>query len=157
MRLRKIRTLNGYKQTDVVARLRTVDKRITEPIYSCMERGVILPTPDTLRELCEMYGVTPLELYRMGEIDLVNCMPSVALCEGHRVDRHRNTRKKTFRLSDATYKSLPLDVLDVCGYSSWQSWFDACLRRLCSQYAAISKARKRAEEKQHAPDTRIRA
>ena len=40
-------------------------------------------------------------------------------------------------------ESLPDDLLQVCGYSSWQSWHDAAMKRLLAEYAARKRGCKK--------------
>ena len=78
----------------------------------------------------------PLDLYESEEIALPHCMDAVGPVKKPKTDGHKLRRKKTFRLSDAVITRMTDDVLHTCGYSSWQSWFDACVRRLFAEYAA---------------------
>jgi len=43
-------------------------------------------------------------------------------------------------VSRAFEEALPGDLLAVCGYSSWQSWYDAALKRLVGEYGARKRA-----------------
>lgn len=59
-----------------------------------------------------------------------------------RRDYHRLKDKRTFRLPDSLSSVLTDEVLSVCGYSTAQDWFCACVRRLHAQHAAILSHRK---------------
>ena len=56
---------------------------------------------------------------------------------------HAGRFRKCYRISREFSESLPDDLLQVCGYSSWQSWHDAALKRLLGEYAARIKATKK--------------
>lgn len=53
---------------------------------------------------------------------------------------------KCYRISREFAASLPDDLLQVCGYSSWQSWHDAALKRLLGEYAARKRATKKEDK-----------
>ena len=79
------------------------------------------------------------ELYDISDIDLLGSKRPVK-----RKDRHRkDIIRKCYRVSKRFMDSIPEDILDVCGYSTWQSWHDACLKRLLGEYAARMKGRKK--------------
>lgn len=61
---------------------------------------------------------------------------------------HRTHRRfrKCYRISREFAASLPDDLLQVCGYSSWQSWHDAALKRLLGEYAARKRATKKEDK-----------
>ena len=61
---------------------------------------------------------------------------------GREPPSHVGRFRKCYRISREFAESLPDDLLQVCGYSSWQSWHDAALKRLLVEYAARSRARK---------------
>ena len=54
--------------------------------------------------------------------------------------------RKCYRISREFAASLPDDLLQVCGYSSWQSWHDAALKRLLGEYAARKRATKKEDK-----------
>ena len=60
---------------------------------------------------------------------------------------HAGRFRKCYRISREFAASLPDDLLQVCGYSSWQSWHDAALKRLLAEYAARSRGIKKKEDK----------
>ena len=53
---------------------------------------------------------------------------------------HVGRFRKCYRISREFAESMPDDLLQVCGYSSWQSWHDAALKRLLAEYAARKRA-----------------
>jgi hypothetical protein len=56
--------------------------------------------------------------------------------------RSKVTVKKCYRIPKSTAEWFTLDKLQACGYTSGQSWYDACVRRLRGEYGAICKAKK---------------
>ena len=56
---------------------------------------------------------------------------------------HVGRFRKCYRISREFAASLPDDLLQVCGYSSWQSWHDAAMKRLLAEYAARKRAGKK--------------
>lgn len=56
--------------------------------------------------------------------------------------RSKVTVKKCYRIPKSTAEWFTLDKLQACGYTSGQSWYDACVRRLKGEYGAICKAKK---------------
>lgn len=118
-------------------------------MVSRYEKGVCLPTREQLAALEEIYGVRRTELYDVGDLDLLDFgkAPSpTPESEGRTVappPSHQGRFRKCYRISREFAESLPDDLLQVCGYSSWQSWHDAALKRLLGEYAARSKAAKK--------------
>ena len=56
---------------------------------------------------------------------------------------HAGRFRKCYRISREFAESLPDDLLQVCGYSSWQSWHDAAMKRLLAEYAARKRGCKK--------------
>ena len=56
---------------------------------------------------------------------------------------HVGRIRKCYRINREFAESLPDDLLQVCGYSSWQSWHDAAMKRLLAEYAARKRAGKK--------------
>lgn len=65
--------------------------------------------------------------------------PSRGAPRGPRRERHETRYRKCYRVPREFAESLPNDLLQVCGYSSWQSWHDAALKRLLGEYVARCK------------------
>ncbi len=137
-------------------------------MVSRYEKGVCLPTADQLSALEGILQASRLELYDARDLDLVRAVgaptngqdPLGLLGEPDSVEEdapvaederrhpsHAGKVRKCYRVSEAFAASLPCDLLEVCGYSSWQSWHDACLKRLLAEYSARRKAIKKKEEK----------
>jgi len=132
-------------------------------MVSRYERGICLPTADQLSALESILHAPRLELYDFHDLDLVGgaYLPSESRdplgapaepdsTEEAPVDRdekkhpsHAGKVRKCYRVSEAFAASLPSDLLEVCGYSSWQSWHDVCLKRLLAEYGARCKVIKK--------------
>lgn len=136
MRLQEIRMECGYKQKEVASALREEDRRIDWPMYSKMERGTVLPTPQILRCLCTLFACKPLDIYTREEIDLINCLDVQSDCERPKEQERRRERKVQFRLNEQACKSFTMEKLRACGYPSKTAWFYAKLKQLDGEYAA---------------------
>lgn len=155
-RLQERRLELGLTQGQVSARLKEKEPRADVGMVSRYEQGVCLPTRAQIEVLEEIYNQSRTELYRIEDLDLVGYLPisgdkpPAPECErGQRVEppSHLGRVRKCYRIRQQFAASLPDDLLDVCGYSSWQSWHDACLKRLLGEYGAKKKATKVKEEK----------
>lgn len=148
-RLQEKRLALSLTQPQVSAELKTVEPRADVGMVSRYEKGVCLPTKEQLAVLEDLYGVPRTELYEPGDLDLLE-LSSVCAGEadGGTVGARKDKRsadyfRKCYRISREFEESLPDDLLQVCGYSSWQSWHDAALKRLLAEYAARSRATKK--------------
>lgn len=153
-RLQETRMLLGLTQPQVSAKLKSVEPRADVGMVSRYEKGVCLPTRDQLSALEDMYGVPRTELYDPEDLDLL-CLPSATsepTEESEKADKapppsHAGRFRKCYRISREFAASLPDDLLQVCGYSSWKSWHDAALKRLLAEYAARCRGTKKKEDK----------
>ena len=125
-RLQERRLELGMTQPQVSERLRATEPRCDVGMVSRYEKGVCLPTKEQLSSLEVLYGIPMTEIYRK----VVRVEPP----------SHLGRVRKCYRISQAFASSLPDDLLQVCGYSSWQSWHDAALKRLLGEYAARKRA-----------------
>ena len=136
-RLRALRT-----QEDLARDLRAVEPRLTPNDISRYETGLCLPTLDQLRALETALSASRLDLYDREDLDLL--APDLVLEKVPPKDtRSRRVLRKCFRMDKAFASTLPEDLLSACGYSSWQSWYDAAIKRLLGEYAARKKAASR--------------
>lgn len=149
-RLQETRMALALTQRQVSATLKEIEPRADVGMVSRYEKGVCLPTNDQLAALEELYGVPRTELYEPGDLDLLNLelVHSDQETDGATVGARKDRRsadyyRKCYRISREFEESLPDDLLQVCGYSSWQSWHDAALKRLLGEYAARSRASKK--------------
>lgn len=149
-RLQEMRLLLELTQPQVSAKLKGVEPRADVGMVSRYEKGVCLPTKDQLALLEELYGVPRTELYDPEDLDLLDmprASPAPAEESEHKTTApppsHAGRFRKCYRISREFAESLPDDLLQVCGYSSWQSWHDAALKRLLGEYAARCKAAKK--------------
>lgn len=153
-RLREARTHFDMTQPEVSKELRQIEPRADVGMVSRYEQGVCLPTREQLKLLEEMYGLTRTELYRAEDLDLLGILPlpedkPPAVERAPEPPSHAGKLRKCYRISKVFAAALPADLLEVCGYSSWQSWHDACLKRLLGEYGARVKAIKRKEQEAH--------
>ena len=131
-RLQERRMALGLTQPQVSARLKETEPRADVGMVSRYEKGVCLPTADQLKALEDVLGASRTELYDAEDLDLPTA-PSGRF-------------RKCYRISREFAASLPDDLLQVCGYSSWQSWHDAALKRLLGEYAARKRATKKEDK-----------
>ncbi|MCI2057231.1 MAG: helix-turn-helix transcriptional regulator [Oscillibacter sp.] len=145
-RLQERRLALELTQPQVSAKLKEMEPRADVGMVSRYEKGVCLPTAPQLSVLEALYGLPRTELYDLEDLDLLGCaaaeLPSQ---ESEGVETapppsHAGRYRKCYRISREFAESLPDDLLGVCGYSSWQSWHDAALKRLVGEYAARKKA-----------------
>lgn len=133
-RLRALRT-----QEDLARDLRAVEPRLTPNDISRYETGLCLPTLPQLRALETALSASRLDLYDRQDLDLL-------APDKPRDTSSRRVLRKCFRMDKAFASTLPEDLLSACGYSSWQSWYDAAIKRLLGEYAARKKAASRASD-----------
>lgn len=149
-RLQERRIALGLTQPQVSEKLKSVEPRADVGMVSRYEKGVCLPTKDQLSALEDLYGVPRTELFDLEDLDLLGLPPasSEPTEESEKADKapppsHAGRFRKCYRISREFAASLPDDLLQVCGYSSWQSWHDAALKRLLGEYAARIKSAKK--------------
>lgn len=153
-RLREARAHVAMTQPEVSRELKQVEPRADVGMISRYEQGVCLPTREQLELLEKLYGLTRTELYRAEDLDLLGILPlpedkPLAVERAPEPPSHAGKLRKCYRISKAFAASLPEDLLEVCGYSSWQSWHDAALKRLLGEYGARVQAIKRKERAAH--------
>lgn len=136
----------NLSQTKLAAVLRSSDPRVDNALISKMETGLCLPTPDMMRLLEQALNAHRLEFYDMDDIDLVSdiCKDSRNCCPSE-IERRITSQRKCYRIPREFANNLPKDLLSTLGYSSWQSWHDAALRRALAEYAARKKHLKHKE------------
>ncbi|MEG1578415.1 MAG: helix-turn-helix transcriptional regulator [Oscillospiraceae bacterium] len=150
-RLQERRLALELTQPQVSAKLKEIEPRADVGMVSRYEKGVCLPTGQQLSALEEIYGISRTELYDADDLDLLGALRNigqVSALDGEDTetaspDGHHGRVRKCYRISREFAASLPDDLLSVCGYSSWQSWHDAALKRLVGEYAARKRATKK--------------
>lgn len=150
-RLQERRLALGLTQPQVSARLKEVEARADVGMVSRYEKGVCLPTEAQLKALEELLGENRLALYDPEDLDLIGVFRAGSEAATPESEdkatapppSHAGRFRKCYRISREFAESLPDDLLQVCGYSSWQSWHDAALKRLLGEYAARIKATKK--------------
>ena len=149
-RLQERRLALGLRQTQVSARLKEVEARADAGVVSRYENGVCLPTPEQMKRLEDILQAGRLELFDAEDLDLLAPAgyPDEAGADhpprrSREPPSHVGRLRKCYRISREFAESLPDDLLQVCGYSSWQSWHDAAKKRLLAEYAARKRAGKK--------------
>ena len=145
-RLKDRREALGLSQIDVSQRLRTVEPRADVSMVSRYENGVCLPTGPQMEVLEQTLEASRLDLYDPMDLDLM--VPAILFPVPKREPKHETRRglrtmRRCFRMSRSFAETLPADLLEACGYTSWQSWYDAAIKRLLGEYAARKKAASR--------------
>lgn len=152
-RLQEARLALALTQPQVSAKLKEIEPRADVGMVSRYEKGVCLPTKDQLAALEALYGASRTELYDLEDLDLLGFPAAEApTADSERPAKasppsHIGRFRKCYRISREFAESLPDDLLQVCGYSSWQSWHDAAMKRLLAEYAARSRGMKKKEDK----------
>lgn len=142
-RLQKRREALGLSQIDVSQRLRAVEPRADVGMVSRYECGVCLPTRPQMEALEQTLEACRLDLYDPMDLDLIPLFPVPPREPKHETRRGVRTMRRCFRMARSFAETLPSDLLEACGYTSWQSWYDAAIKRLLGEYAARKKAASR--------------
>lgn len=148
-RLQERRLALGLTQPQVSARLKEIEPRADVGMVSRYEKGVCLPTREQLEGLEEVLQADRMALYDAEDLDLLGVLKrEEATEESERPAKapppsHVGRIRKCYRINREFAESLPDDLLQVCGYSSWQSWHDAAMKRLLAEYAARKRAGKK--------------
>lgn len=151
-RLQERRMALGLTQPQVSAKLKETEPRADVGMVSRYEKGVCLPTASQLKALEVVLGAARTELYDPEDLDLLGALRepesrSEGAAETAPPTAPTGRFRKCYRISREFAASLPDDLLQVCGYSSWQSWHDAALKRLLGEYAARCRSMKNKEDK----------
>lgn len=146
VRLKTYRLRAQLTQENLARGLRAVEPRLTPNDISRYETGLCLPTLPQLRALETALSASRLDLYDREDLDLM--VPEVLFPVPKREPKHETRRgvrtmRRCFRMSRSFAETLPADLLEACGYTSWQSWYDAAIKRLLGEYAARKKAASR--------------
>lgn len=131
----------GLTQPEVSAALRRADKRMDVGMVSRFERGACLPTPPVMNVIETVLQASRFELYSYDDIDLVDMSYPEEEAEDappKKPKRKELRFRKCFRMRREFVATMPEDLLAVCGFNSWQSWFDSAIRRLLHEYTERS-------------------
>ena len=148
-RLQERRLALGLTQPQVSARLKEIEPRADVGMVSRYEKGVCLPTREQLEGLEEVLQADRMALYDAEDLDLLGVLKREEATEESEKKvtapppSHVGRFRKCYRISREFAENLPDDLLQVCGYSSWQSWHDAAMKRLLAEYAARKRAGKK--------------
>ena len=154
-RLKERREALGLSQADVSKKLRRVEPRADVGMVSRYENGVCLPTRPQMEALEQTLQACRIDLYDdLADLVLIpdeimypipaKYMYSIPPRKPtHETRQGVRTMRKCFRMARSFAETLPEDLLEACGYTSWQSWYDAAIKRLLGEYAARKKAASR--------------
>lgn len=153
--LQEKRTSLGLTQPQVSEALKAVEPHADIGMVSRYERGVCIPTDAQIAALEKLYGAHRADLWDIHDLDLLHMVPEYSAENQGSVPMAVDTPKKDlrsvffkkmcYRVPRKFAETIPPDIFQVTGYSSAQSWHDACLRRLIGEYAAKCKAMKNKE------------
>ena len=153
--LHEKRTSLALTQPQVSDELKKVEPRIDIGMVSRYEKGVCIPTDAQITALERLLGTNRRELWDESDLDLLHMIEDdsppgpeefLAESEPHKKDlRSAFFKRMCYRVPRKFAETIPADIFQVTGYSSAQSWHDACLRRLLGEYAAKCKAIKKGE------------
>ena len=121
------------KQKDISTEIRKTDHRFTKPIYSLIENGVVIPTPEQMEAIAKFLETDAGQLFGDTVRGLM-AVTDIKAAGGRGGDRHRLRHKKTFRVSESGYNLLERESMMLLGYDSAQAWFDKCVARLQARY-----------------------
>ena len=152
-RLQERRLALGLTQPQVSARLKEIEARADVGMVSRYVKGVCLPTPAQLEGLEAVLQADRLALFDAEDLDLLGVLRARGEDQGPTEGSEKKVTapppshvgrfRKCYRISREFAENLPDDLLQVCGYSSWQSWHDAAMKRLLAEYAARKRAGKK--------------
>lgn len=115
---------------------------IDPTLLSKFANGHCLPTTATLTSMENALQLDRLDLFDYADLDLLQGR-TTPNARSKRSDNHKPCVKKTYRISPVFAASIPVDVLEVCGYSDWTAWHYAALKKLLGEYAARKKHMKK--------------
>lgn len=113
---------------------------IDGPMISKFATGKANPIPSDAHKIADALGEPLTRIWHPADLDYGIHKENVA----QRIaTRHRRnvTVRKCFRISKSTDEWFTREKLQEVGYSSFQSWFDACVRRFKGEYAAVCKGK----------------
>ena len=123
---------------------------IDAPMLSRFEQGKCNPVPADARKIADTLGKPLAEIYDAADLDYGigrgNAEKAAQAFANVSYDRKKDLRskvtvRKCFRISKSTDAWFSIDKLREAGYMSYQSWFDACVRRFKGEYGAICKGK----------------
>lgn len=127
MKLRQIRLAANFQGRQVAKELKIIDPRIDAPLYSKMESGLCLPTPEQFKLLCRLFGVDPDSVYTKQDVDLgIGSHKLPRLPKEHPVpDVYKLTVRLPLTLASGLSAKLKRN-----GYPSITAYICACIRQL---------------------------
>lgn len=127
MNLKRVRLAARFQGKQVAEYLKIIDVRIDPPLYSRMESGLCLPTPEQFRMLCQLFGVDPASIYTRQEVDfgIRANKPPKALLEPKLPVIYKLTVRLPLPLASGLSAKLRRN-----GYPSITAFVCDCIRRL---------------------------
>lgn len=101
---------------------RSYDKRITPPIISNIENGIVNPTPDCLKEMATLFNCETSDLLTPDEVDYGITEEKPKSKDAIRAKRNREGRKNFSVLIPIEYFDGLDEMIDDCGYKSREQW-----------------------------------
>ncbi len=127
----------GMSQKDLALAL-----NVDPGLMSKFSRGHCLPNPTTITAMESVLRADRLAIYDFADLDLLGGRKAPKAQSGAS-EKRKPSLRKCYRISPQFARSIPADVLEVCGYSNWQAWHYAALKRLLGEYAARVKHMKK--------------
>lgn len=130
MQLREKMHEQGLSGVDLVKALCMAGSRMSEAAFSFLKNGMVLPTPQDAKMLCELLQCGIFELYDREEIDfsaLVAQEEKEPFCAAEK----RGARKEAkiqFRIDDAALNFFNSGALARLGYRNKTEWFREMVR-----------------------------
>lgn len=129
MKIKELRLSRGMTQETLIVPMQEIDGRIRTPDLSKMEGGIVNPTPEMFRVICQVLEATPDEVCDPVDVDYGLQSPAKAAA--------RRTRKECYHLSVRLPKELASalpEMWEAAGYDGPTDWINHCIRNLRRQY-----------------------
>ena len=147
--IKRYRLQNKLTQTEIAQILKAVESRMTYPLVSNIEQGIVNPTPIELQALADALGCEPADLMDFAEVNYN--IPSTTK-DALRSKKNRNGKYNLCALVPAEMVKDLDKKLRVCGYKDRPAWMMRKLMALDVEYGKITAAQERskARERQRA-------
>jgi transcriptional regulator with XRE-family HTH domain len=137
MNLTEQRQAQELTQTELAAKLENQGTKVDKSLLSRFENYVCLPTPETLKALCQVLECNKLDLYDIAEIDLISDIPQnkpKTAPVRQKSTRHTNIYNLAVRLDRSVLQVLNKRVLQMFGYKDITDFVNKCVDRLIKRY-----------------------
>lgn len=136
MQLREKMHEQGLSGVDLVKALCMAGSRMSEAAFSFLKNGIVLPTPQDAKMLCELLQCGIFELYDREEIDFSALDVRVGrerFCALKKQDEGKGA-KIQFRMDETALNFFNSGALAQMGYSSKTEWFREMVRNTRREY-----------------------